>query len=118
MQLIEIVQLVLVGFIALSLIIFLFSYIGYRTRSKIINDGFEQKIINNSKIPHIEEEKIKQSEPENVNDPVMKAEPLKANKVKKDNSKFEVFKPKKENPPIHHPKTIISSFPKKPDNKK
>lgn len=118
MQLIEIVQLVLVGFIALSLIIFLFSYIGYRTRSRKINDGFEQKIINNSMISHIKEEKSKQSETENVNDPVMKAEPLKANKVKKDKSKFEVFKPKKDNPQIHNPKTIISNFPKKTDNKK
>lgn len=118
MQLIEIVQLVLVGFIALSLIIFLFSYIGYRTRSKKINDGFKPEILNNSFTPDLEERKPIQPELKNIKEPIIKDELLKSNQIKNSKSKFEVFKPKKDNPRIHNPKTIISSFQKKSGNKK
>ena len=118
MQLIDIVLLVLVGFIALSLIIFLFSYIGYRTRTKKINDGFKQEINDLPIIPDLEEKSPIQFEPENVKDPVMKDEPIKPNNVKNTKSKFEVFKPKKDNERAHNPKTIISSFPKEQGKKK
>ena len=118
MQLIDIVLLVLVGFIALSLIIFLFSYIGYRTRTKKINSDFKQEIKDYPIIPDLEEKISITPEPENVRPPALKDELIKSIPVKKTKNKFEVFKPKKENPPLHNPKTIISSFPQKSDNKK
>ena len=118
MQLIEIVQLVLVGFIALSIIIFLFSYIGYRTRTKKINSDIKQEIKDFPKIPDLKEKISITPEPKNVRPAAPKDELIKSNQVKNTKSKFEVFKPKKVNPPLHNPKTIISRFPKKPDNKK
>ena len=118
MQLIEIVQLVLVGFIALSLIIFLFSYIGYRTRSKKISDHSTQPVIDNSMISDLNEKKPNQPKIEDGKNSKTKNGSLESEKEKKKQSRFEVFKPVKDKLITHTPKTIISNFSKESGKKK
>ena len=96
----------------------MFSYIGYRTRSKKINDGFSQEMMDNSIISELEERKPIQPETQKVKVPVITDELLKPSHVKNNKSKFEVFKPKEDNSRTHNPKTIISSFPKESRKKK
>lgn len=108
MQLIELVQLVLVGFIVTSLVIFFISYLGFLKKSKK-NENFikaekKNKISVNEKVQPIttnQKEKIKNSEKEI---PVTKKEIIKSIENKSKQSRFEVFKPTKEKE--HYPKTL------------
>ena len=108
MQLIEIIQLTLLIFIALGVIIFLFSYLGYRTKSKI----------NNPPKPKIEERKLEDPPSNDVVDLVKKLESVKQQESVKQNPRFEVFTPASNDDPInkkekldksklHNPRTLI-----------
>ena len=85
MQLIEIIQIVLFIFIALGAIIFLFSYLGYRTKSKL--NGVPEPLIEDKKA-EIKEFKVVENPNTNL-EIVTQAEPV------KHNPRFEVFKPTK-----------------------
>lgn len=108
MQLIEIIQLTLLIFIALGVIIFLFSYLGYRTKSKI----------NNPPKPKLEERKTEIPLSNDVVDLVKKPESIKQQEPVKQNPRFEVFTPNSDDKvkivsdrsaakKSHSPKTLI-----------
>jgi FtsZ-interacting cell division protein ZipA len=108
LQLIEIVQLALIIFIVLSVIIFFFSYLGYRTKSNI--KDFPK--------PKIEERKEKIQELIVSNDFVESREKVEPNKSVKQNPRFEVFNPDSDDKArseskkslekkSHSPKTLI-----------
>lgn len=114
MQLIEIVQVVLLIFIVLSAIIFFFSYMGYRNKSKtkvlfkpamqekkevVVKPNLTEKVSENPEI-------VKQNEPKKLQDSI------------KQNPRFEVFNPtpeensklgsrKSNKKKSHTPKTLI-----------
>ena len=107
LQLIEIIQLALILFIALSIVIFLFSYLGYRQKSK--TEYFTKTGANDKKADIVPQEVIEElpSTPE----------PIKETESIKKNQRFEVFVPdvKTEDKPepqknlkkkSHHPKTL------------
>lgn len=108
MQLIEIIQLALLIFIALGVIIFLFSYLGYRTNSRI--KDFPKTSIEKRK------EDIYASI---VSDNLVKnPNPITQNKEVKQNPRFEIFNPnsyhkagseseKSHKKKSHSPKTLI-----------
>jgi hypothetical protein len=83
MQLIEIIQLALLIFIAISLVIFLFSYLGYRTKSNI-EDGKKTKEPDKNVIV---------SEPEKTDSPKDIVSPKSYNQLTNKIIKFKVFKP-------------------------
>lgn len=108
MQLIEIIQLTLLIFITLGVIIFLFSYLGYRTKSKI----------NNPPKPTIEERKLQDPKLEKDVELVKDSESVKQQVSVKQNPRFEVFTPtsnyevkigskKSHKKKSHSPKTLI-----------
>ena len=107
MQLIEIIQLALILFIALSIVIFLFSYLGYRRKSK--TEDFTKAEVN--------DKKVKIAPPKVVEELPGKPEPVKETESIKKNQRFEVFVPDvetdvKSDPQknlkkkSHHPKTL------------
>jgi len=108
LQLIEIIQLALLLFIALGVIIFLFSYLGYRTKSKI------------KEFPKANSEVDKEDVQElNVVEDLLKNnEKVKPQESIKQNPRFEVFNPASEDKTkteskrqnqnkSHSPKTLI-----------
>lgn len=108
MQLIEIIQIVLLIFIALSAIIFMFSYLGYKSKSKI--KDFQKVKSGINKEPHQESQAVKDS--------IKNPEPEVLNKKIKQNQLFEVFTPSPENvtkngsekshsKKSHSPKTLV-----------
>jgi len=108
LQLIEIVQIVLLIFIALSGIIFLFSYLTYRTKLKI-KDFPKQKT---------EERKVDIQELKVVEDLANNPETVKLQESVKQNLRFEVFNPASDDKAkleseksiekkSHSPKTLI-----------
>ena len=86
MQLIEIVQIALLLFITISAIIFLFSYLGYRNKSKV------------DRIPNspIIDKKVENTEPNAVNKPNRITQPETPKETIKGNPRFEVFTPDKD----------------------
>ena len=119
MQLIEIVQLALVGFIVISLLIFLFSYAGYRAKSKKNDLEVKPKLENKLSIdPTIN---VKLTEPiiekKIIDKPVLKTEIVKSNKEKTNKTKFEIFKPSTDKTKVHNPKIIISDITKETGKK-
>jgi hypothetical protein len=105
LQLIEIVQIALLLFIALSAIIFLFSYLGYRTKSKT-------NVLSKTSTVNIKPE-IKQSKVVDSGNPQQKNDTPK-NPINK-NPRFEVFTPDKDEKieseksfkkKSHYPKTL------------
>lgn len=107
MQLIEIIQLALLFFIALSAIIFLFSYLGFRKKSKLIE----------TPQPKHESKKIETQKTEVKQDSVKNPKPEKLKESVKQNPRFEVYTPSssitakqnslKSNNKSHSPKTLI-----------
>ena len=108
MQLIEIIQLALLIFIAISLVIFLFSYLGYRTKS-----NFEEtkKTMNPDAKVNVSITKIPDLQKENVL-------PKSKNELPKHDAKFRVFNPPSDdksisqqklqkNKKVHSPRTLI-----------
>ncbi|HEX9250672.1 MAG TPA: hypothetical protein VF870_00445 [Ignavibacteriaceae bacterium] len=108
MQLIEIIQLALLIFIALGAVILFFSYIGYRSKSKVKDSSLskEVEIIEDFPVTKV------------VEDPDKSTEKVITRKSIKQNPKFEIFKPadddqtnldmKKSNQhKLHSPKTLI-----------
>lgn len=94
MQLIEIIQLTLLIFIAISLVIFLFSYLGYRTKSNIeevkkTKESDKKEIISETKKPDLQKENVL---------------PKSNNKLSKQDTKFRVFKPSSNDNSISLPK--------------
>lgn len=83
MQLIEIIQLTLLIIIALGAIIFLFSYLGYRTKSKV--EPFPK--------PKIEERKLEHPNLDDLVKSVKNSESDKQQVSVKQSPRFEVFKP-------------------------
>lgn len=122
MQLIEIVQLVLVGFIIVSLLFFAAAYLGYRKKNTkfssnksistkpLINtkNGIELPLLNTKKN---ESPIIKDKEPDK-SVPPKKTENSKPEKIKINGNRFEVFNPSKEN--LHYPKTLNINVRNKP----
>lgn len=114
LQLIEIVQLVLVGFISISAFIFLFAYLGYRRKK--INSTKQPKINSSNQItvPEIPITQIPKTENKNSTlkscPPITKKEVIKNFEAKNSKSRFEVFKPKKEKE--HLPKVLKIKIPK------
>ncbi|HMN23819.1 MAG TPA: hypothetical protein PL018_13470 [Ignavibacteriaceae bacterium] len=107
MQLIEIIQLALILFIALSIVIFLFSYVGYRRKSK--TEDFKSTKVNDKKVEIVP--------PKVVEELPVKPEPVKEIESIKKSQRFEVFIPDvetdvKSDPQknlkkkSHHPKTL------------
>jgi hypothetical protein len=95
-------------FIALGVIIFLFSYLGYRTKSKI----------NNLPNPKIEERKLADLPSNDVADLFKKPESVNQQESVNQNPRFEVFTPVSNDDPInkkekldksklHNPRTLI-----------
>lgn len=108
MQLIEIIQIVLLLFIAVSAIIFLSSYLGYKSKSKIKDFS---KLKDEIKKTHLPEPKV-------ITDLVKNSEIEKSNASVKQNQLFEVFAPSSENgiktgseksisKKSHSPKTLV-----------
>lgn len=84
MQLIEIIQLALLLFIAVIAIIFLFSYLGYRTKSKLKDDLIRESNSDKKVEPinsKVVENSMSQVESEKLINPIKK------------NPRFEVFTP-------------------------
>ena len=107
MQLIEIIQLALILFIALSIVIFLFSYLGYIRKSK--TEDFTRAEVNDKKVEIIPPKVIEELQ--------VKPEPVKETESIKKSQRFEVFVPDvetnvKSDPQknlkkkSHHPKTL------------
>lgn len=105
MQLIEIVQIALLLFIAASAIIFLFSYLGYRRKSKITH--VPNEITHSEKVIPVKPKVIEKSKPQPL--------PIKQAEMMKKNPRFEVFTPdnddqtgsdKSRNKKLHYPKTL------------
>ena len=96
MQLIEIIQLALLIFIAISLVIFLFSYLGYRTKSNI-EEGKKTKeadikeIVSKTKKPDLQK-----------GNELLKSK----NKLSKQDMKFKVFNPSSDDKSISQPKNL------------
>ena len=108
MQLIEIIQIVLLIFIALSAIIFLSSYLGYKSKAKI--KDFPK--------PKNEIKKTHHQKPQVVVDLVKNQNAEKPNASIKQNQRFEVFNPRMKNvtkndsgkspsKKSHSPKTLV-----------
>lgn len=108
LQLIEIIQLALLFFIALSAIIFLFSYLGYRTKSKL----------KELPKPKYESKKIEPQKTQVIQDSVKNPESEKLKESVKQNPKFEVYTPSSDinvnqksqkslKKKSHSPKTLI-----------
>lgn len=95
MQLIEIIQLVLIGFILISLVIFIFSYFGYRRRNRITSD-VKQK--SKGTIQKTELEPLLKSLPAQNSNTINTTNEFKKKTgvLKKNKNKFEVFKPANE----------------------
>jgi hypothetical protein len=100
-----------VGFILISLLIFLISYLGYIARIKKTNTNLkgalyhtktEKILINQNKIATPQENPQKP--------PVSKSEIIDSVIQKSKKSKFQVFNPKTEKPKIHSPKIIKSNI--------
>lgn len=103
MQLIEIVQLALLIIIALGVMIFLFSYLGYRTNSR-------SKDLPKTSI----EERKEDINASIVSDNLVKdSKTVPQNKAVKQNPRFEIFNPSSyhkagsESEKSHSPKTLI-----------
>lgn len=96
MQLIEIIQLALLIFIAISLVIFLFSYLGYRTKSNI-EEGKK------TKEPDKKEIKYETKKPDLQNEQSI---PKSNNEISKQNVKFRVFNPSSGDKSINRPKNL------------
>ena len=108
MQLIEIIQLTLLIFITLGVIIFLFSYLGYRTKTK------PKEIAK----PTIDERKLEDAKLDEVVELVKDSESVKQQVSVKQNPRFEVFTPASDDEvkigsenankkKSHSPKTLI-----------
>jgi uncharacterized membrane protein len=108
LQLIEIVQLALLIFIALGAVILLFSYLGYRSKSKVKDSSLSKadEILKDLPVTKVVEDLEKNTEK------------VMTRKSIKQNPKFEIFRPtsddqtnldiKKSNQPkLHSPKTLI-----------
>jgi hypothetical protein len=94
MQLIEIIQLALLIFIAISLVIFLFSYLGYRTKSNIEEakktmDPDKKVIVSDTKIPDLQKVNVL---------------PKSKNELPKHDAKFRVFNPPSDDKSVSQPK--------------
>jgi uncharacterized membrane protein len=96
MQLIEIIQLALLVFIAISLVILLFSYLGYRTKSNI-QDG--RKIKEPDKSVNVSEPRKPDLQNENKL-------PKSNDELSKQDTKFRVFNPSANNKTISHLKNL------------
>lgn len=105
MQLIEIIQLVLIGFVLISLVVFSISYLGYRRKEKS-NPHFKKK--QPARIINAEIKKPEVIEPAQVpNDDIIKDDIIKKTGLqKKDRKKFEVFKPSPTDPSLLNSKAI------------
>lgn len=108
MQLIEIIQLALLIFIALGIMVFLSSYLGYRTKSRVKE---------NPKPPS-EILKSESKESRVIDELVEKPANVKTQEIIKSNPRFEVFTPNSEEKVVieseksikkksHFPKTLI-----------
>jgi len=108
LQLIEIIQLALLFFIVLSAIIFLFSYLGYRTKSKL------KKLPK----PKYESKEIETQKTEVIQSSVKSPEPEKPKESLDQNPRFEVYTPNSDTnvnqksqkllkKKSHSPKTLI-----------
>lgn len=113
MQLIEIIQLVLIGFIVISLIIFSFSYLGYKRRTKLIPDQKSNKMERRVK-PEADlvkdEAPIQKPDLETTNQDLGK----KTDILNKNKKKFEIFKPSTVDPSFPNSKVINIKPPQKP----
>jgi len=94
MQLIEIIQLALLIFIAISLVIFLFSYLGYRTKSNVEEakktmEPNKKVIVSETKKPDLQKENEL---------------PKSKNEMIKQDAKFKVFNPTSDYKSISQPK--------------
>jgi len=113
LQLIEIVQLVLVGFISISLIIFFISYIGYRRRVKQNYSNTKPPV--KPQIQKVTKQTLEQEKnPAKTilsaeQNPVSKSEVINSIQTKNKQSKFEVFRPSREKE--HYPKILIVKSP-------
>ena len=107
MQLIDIIKLALILFIALSIIIFLFSYFGYRKKSK--TEDLTRTEVNDKKVDI--------TPPKIVEELPSKPELIKEKESIKKNQRFEVYIPNLETEvksesqknlkkKSHHPKTL------------
>jgi hypothetical protein len=112
LQLIEIIQLVLIGFIVISLIIFGFSYFGYRRRTKSIPVKKPKQMEILIK-PEIDPAKV--DTPIQTPDLETTSEDLgkKTGILKKNKKKFEVFKPSTDDSPVLQSKAISIKPPQK-----
>lgn len=92
MQLIDIIKLFLIGFVVVSLIIFGFSYIGYKRQTKLVSKKKLNKMERGIKIENAaikEELPIKNSDLRTSPEKLIK----KTSNINKNKKKFEVFKP-------------------------
>jgi len=113
LQLVEIIQLVLVGFVGISSIIFLFSYLGFRKRSKQLSANADltlkqrhqkQKNVSSPKILKTPDAKILETQQK------IKSPEQTSNQTVKSN-RFQVFKPNTDKE--HFPKILKVNPPKK-----
>ena len=100
------------GFIAISLSIFLFSYVGYRSRNKKTSLRERPTGRKNDKSSNIETEidKANRKETENLKRAIPEIVEKKRGPIKTKKSKFEVFRPQKTGSKSHHPKILSSDI--------
>lgn len=110
MQLIDIVQIALVGFILISLLIFLISYLGYIARIKKKKTDLRGDLVPKKTINSIDQAKIAIPQEGTQKPPVSKSEIIDSVIQKSKKSKFQVFNPNTEKPKIHSPKIIKSNI--------
>ena len=110
MPLIDIVQIVLVGFIVFSFLIFLISYLGYRAKNNKASIDFRGNSNPKTHKILINQNQIDSSPQNTPKPPVSKNEIVNSVKQKSNRSKFQVFNPKTEKPKIHSPKIIKSNI--------
>lgn len=114
LQLVDIIQLVLVGFVGISAIIFLFSYLGFRRREKQFNPKIQ--IIAKAKSEKIEKVKVQADKTEKIPVVTVEEEEIEKKQIvqpeveKNKQVRFEVFKPNKEKE--HFPKILKVNSPK------
>ena len=98
------------GFISISIAIFLFSYLGYKTRSKKLGEKHNPEIKMDQILTDLEDNRDTQQVQKNVQFSPKTEKNTQPRDSKINKSKFEVFRPTKDKSKQHYPKIIKSDI--------
>lgn len=116
MQLIDIIQLIFLGFIVISLAILITTYFTYRRRKQLIHSKkFESSEKISKQITNADQVSVLNNKPIEIDNSLSsdKSPVRKSIAAEKKKSKFEVFKPAGNNSPDNQPKTYYTKNPPK-----